>query len=175
MCPLILSDLAWGTLWGHCEDRGSERLSSGIPFWNLGVRRRRRRAGSLPAVPVLGDTSVCTSGCWKHQGLGCRGVNESRRLCVEISLVVRVPILPTPTPCHSLLPTWSLDPFGVPGSSRTCSAHGQALWVRWSGANMSLNPTQQRVCMGAAEIMEKLTRVEWRVHTGQSGPSMLAG
>lgn len=109
--PPILSGLAWGALWGHWEDRGSERLSSGIPFWNLGVRRGRRRAGSLPAVLVLGDTSVCTSGCWKGQGLGCHGVNESRRLCVEINLVARVPILPMPTPCHSLLPTWSLDPF----------------------------------------------------------------
>ena len=40
---------------------------------------------------------------------------------------------------------------------------------------MSPDPAQQRMCMGAAEVMEKLTRVEWRVHTGQSGPSMLAG
>lgn len=92
---------------------------------------------------------------------------------MEINLAVRVPLLPTP--CHSPLPIsslWIRSVFQGPAGPavRVAELSGADDWVlTWA---LTLN--DKGIFMGAAEVMEKLTRVEWSVHVGQRGPSTLA-
>ena len=92
---------------------------------------------------------------------------------MEINSAVRVPILPTP--CRSPLPT---SPLWI--HSVFQGAAGPAVRVaELSGTDdrvltWPLTLNDKGVFVGAAEVMEKLTRVEWSVHVGQRGPSMLA-
>lgn len=87
---------------------------------------------------------------------------------MKMNLATKVRCCPLPATLLRLLIV--MNSFSLPGSSR---ASGCLAW-RPGGDDRVLVMQQRCTYMGAAAVMEKLTRVGRRVHGGEAGLSMLA-